>query len=122
MQISLLVTDVGLPGGMNGRQLADAARQEVPQLKVQFITGYAEGAVMGKGQLESGMRLVTKPFIIEAWAARIEDCVAKVELATAETNCRSTAGSRGGRQSVLGAGRSVVETYCVISARLSIPL
>ena len=41
-RIDLLVTDVGLPGGMNGRQLADAARQQRPGLKVLFITGYAE--------------------------------------------------------------------------------
>lgn len=71
--VALLVTDVGLPGGMNGRQLADAARQHAPQLSVLFITGYAESAVMGNGQLEPGMRLVTKPFTIEALIARIEE-------------------------------------------------
>ena len=50
-RIDLLITDVGLPGGMNGRQLADAARATRPDLKVLFITGYAENAVVGNGQL-----------------------------------------------------------------------
>ena len=50
-RIDLLITDVGLPGGMNGRQVADAARVSRPDLKVLFITGYAENAVIGKGDL-----------------------------------------------------------------------
>jgi signal transduction histidine kinase/ActR/RegA family two-component response regulator len=69
--IDLLVTDVGLPGGMNGRQMADAARTSRPDLKVLFITGYAENAVVGNGRLEPGMAVLTKPFPIEAMAARI---------------------------------------------------
>ena len=40
--VDLLITDVGLPGGMNGRQLADAARERRPNLNVLFVTGYAE--------------------------------------------------------------------------------
>ncbi|AHL74660.1 histidine kinase [Stutzerimonas stutzeri] len=71
--IALLVTDVGLPGGMNGRQLADAARQRDPLLDVLFITGYAESVVMSNGLLEPGMRIVTKPFSIDALAARIAE-------------------------------------------------
>ncbi len=70
--IHLLITDVGLPNGMNGRQLADAARRERPDLRVLFITGYAETAAMGGGQLEPGMEVVTKPFAIGALAARIQ--------------------------------------------------
>ena len=70
-RVDLLVTDVGLPGGMNGRQLAEAARQLRPGLKVLFITGYAETAVMGNDQLEAGMFLLTKPFAMETLAARI---------------------------------------------------
>lgn len=70
--VALLITDVGLTGGMNGRQLADAARQADPALSVLFITGYAESAVMGNGQLEPGMGLLTKPFSIDALAERIE--------------------------------------------------
>jgi PAS domain S-box-containing protein len=61
-RIDLLVTDVGLPGGMNGRQLADAGRTVRPDLKVLFITGYAENAVIGHGHLEPGMHMLTKPY------------------------------------------------------------
>jgi CheY-like chemotaxis protein len=69
-QVDLLITDVGLPGGMNGRQVADAARQFNPELKVLFITGYAENAVVGNGHLDPGMEVLTKPFEIDAIAAR----------------------------------------------------
>jgi CheY-like chemotaxis protein len=54
IRIDLMITDVGLPGGMNGRQVADAARISRPHLKVPFITGYAENAVVGNGHLEPG--------------------------------------------------------------------
>jgi len=59
-----LITDVGLPGGMNGRQVADAARVTRPGLKVLFVTGYAENAVIGNGHLEPGMHVLTKPFVM----------------------------------------------------------
>jgi PAS domain S-box-containing protein len=68
-RIDLLVTDVGLPG-LNGRQLADAAREHRPDLKVLFITGYAENAAMA-GFLAPGMQMITKPFPIELLARRI---------------------------------------------------
>ena len=64
-RIDLLITDVGLPGGINGRQLADAARTTRPDLKVLFITGYAENAIIGNGQLAPGMRVLTKPFVMD---------------------------------------------------------
>jgi PAS domain S-box-containing protein len=70
-RIDLLVTDVGLPGGLNGRQMADAARQHRPNLKVMFITGYAENAVLSHGHLEPGMHVLTKPFPVDEFAARI---------------------------------------------------
>ena len=70
-RIDLLVTDVGLPGGMNGRQVADAARVARPGLKVLFITGYAENAVLSHGHLEPGMHVLTKPFTMEALARAI---------------------------------------------------
>ncbi|MFC3123467.1 ATP-binding protein [Pseudoroseomonas globiformis] len=72
-RIDLLVSDVGLPGGMNGRQMADAARALRPTLKVLFITGYAENAVLSHGHLEPGMRVLTKPFALEALASRIKE-------------------------------------------------
>ncbi|HUD32375.1 MAG TPA: PAS domain S-box protein [Variovorax sp.] len=71
-RIDLLVTDVGLPGGMNGRQMADAARVRRPDLKVLFITGYAETSVLGGGRLEPGMHVLTKPFPIETLGATIK--------------------------------------------------
>ena len=64
VRIDLLITDVGLPGGMNGRQIADAARVSRPDLKVLFITGYAENAAVGNGHLEAGMAILTKPFVM----------------------------------------------------------
>ena len=70
-RVDLLVTDVGLPGGINGRQLADAARTSHPSLKVLFITGYAESAALG--DLQAGMQVMTKPFAMDALALRIRD-------------------------------------------------
>lgn len=69
--IDLLVTDVGLPNGLNGRQLADAARVLRPGLKVLFITGYAENAVFGHGVLPTGFAVLTKPFEMNMLANRI---------------------------------------------------
>ncbi|HEX2801465.1 MAG TPA: ATP-binding protein, partial [Phenylobacterium sp.] len=74
-RIDLLVTDVGLPGGLNGRQVADAARQTRPELKVLFITGYAENAVVGDGRLKPGMEVITKPFVMATLAAKIRDLI-----------------------------------------------
>ena len=76
-RIDLLVTDVGLPGGMNGRQVADAARHLRPGLKVLFITGYAENAAIGHGHLEPGMEVVTKPFAMDDLAGRIRDLITR---------------------------------------------
>ncbi len=70
--IDLLVSDVGLPGGMNGRQLADAARVQRPRLKVLFITGFAESAAWGSGKLEPDMQVLTKPFALNALTATVE--------------------------------------------------
>ncbi|GKT19973.1 response regulator [Acidovorax sp. SUPP2522] len=70
--IALLVTDVGLPGGMNGRQLADAARKIHPSMRVLFVTGYAENAVLSHGQLPSGMQVLTKPFQLEVFGLKIQ--------------------------------------------------
>ena len=71
VRIDMLVTDVGLPNGLNGRQVAEAARTLRPDIKVLFITGYAENAVFNHGHLAPGMQVLTKPFGIEALASRV---------------------------------------------------
>ncbi|GAC1499394.1 MAG: hypothetical protein NVS1B6_05450 [Steroidobacteraceae bacterium] len=73
-RIDLLITDIGLPG-LNGRQIADAARIQRPALKVLFMTGYAETAAVSDGFLEKGMALITKPFAIDALTARIREVI-----------------------------------------------
>ena len=75
VRLDLLVTDVGLPGGLNGRQVADAGRAARPDLKVLFITGYAENAVLGNGHLDPGMHVLTKPFVLDTLAGRIKDLI-----------------------------------------------
>ncbi len=72
-KIDLLVTDVGLPGGFGGRQVADAARSLQPGLKVIFITGYAENAVIDSVRHEAGMRVITKPFAIDDLVRKIAE-------------------------------------------------
>jgi PAS domain S-box-containing protein len=74
-RIDLLITDVGLPGGFNGRQVADAARLGRPDLKVLFITGYAENAVVGNGHLAPGMQVITKPFPMTTLALRVREII-----------------------------------------------
>ena len=74
-RIDLLVTDVGLPGGMNGRQVAESGRALHPDLKVLFITGYAENAVLNQGHLAPGMQVLTKPFAMEALASRVKSLI-----------------------------------------------
>jgi PAS domain S-box-containing protein len=73
-RIDLLVTDVGLPG-MNGRQLADQARETRPDLKILFITGYAENVAIADGFLQPGMEMITKPFDLDNLSRRIRDMV-----------------------------------------------
>lgn len=71
-QVDLLITDVGLPGGLNGRQVADGARALLPRLKVLFITGYAENAVLNHGHIEYGMEVLTKPFAVSDLTGRVD--------------------------------------------------
>jgi PAS domain S-box-containing protein len=75
VRIDLLITDVGLPGGINGRQVADAARATRPKLKVLFVTGYAENAAIGNGHLDAGMQVITKPFAMTALAAKVHEII-----------------------------------------------
>ena len=72
-RIDLLITEVGLPGGMNGRQVADAARASRPNLKIMFIMGYAENAVVGNGHLDKGRAVLTNPFVMEQLARKVFD-------------------------------------------------
>jgi PAS domain S-box-containing protein len=73
-QVDLLITDVGLPG-MNGRQLADLAREIRPDLKILFITGYAESVAIADGFLQPGMEMITKPFDLDHLSRRIRAMV-----------------------------------------------
>ena len=75
VRIDLLVTDVGLPGAVNGRQVADAARLVRPELKVLFITGYADNAVLSHEDLKPGMLILIKPFAMELLASRIKEMI-----------------------------------------------
>jgi PAS domain S-box-containing protein len=72
-EIDLLFTDVGLPGGMNGRQLANEARKLNRKLKVLFTTGYARNAIVHEGRLDPGVQLITKPFSYAALSAKVRD-------------------------------------------------
>ncbi|MEA2727059.1 MAG: hypothetical protein QOF70_1534 [Acetobacteraceae bacterium] len=72
VRIDLLISDVGLPGGINGRQMADTARLGRPGLPILFITGYAASAAIASGDLESGMHVLTKPFTMDALASRVK--------------------------------------------------
>ena len=73
-KIDLMVSDVGLPG-MNGRQLAEIARQHRPHLPILFVTGYAENAAIRAGFLGTNMDMITKPFSIGALSAKISEMV-----------------------------------------------
>ncbi|WP_426533035.1 response regulator [Bradyrhizobium sp. McL0615] len=73
--ICVLFTDVGLPGGMNGRQLADEARKRRPDLKVLFTTGYARNAIVHDGRLDAGVELITKPFSQSTLSAKLRDII-----------------------------------------------
>lgn len=63
-EIDLLITDIGLPGGMDGRQLAEAARTLIPDVKIIFVTGYTEDKTLGTGR-GTRVEVITKPFAIE---------------------------------------------------------
>jgi CheY-like chemotaxis protein len=71
IKVDLLITDVGLPGGMNGRQLADAALVTRPDLKVLFITGYAEKTALSEQDMKPGMHILTKPFSLGTLSERV---------------------------------------------------
>ena len=71
--IDLLFTDVGLPGGVNGRALADAASSARPGMRVLFTTGYTRNAVLKNGTLDHGVHFIAKPFNLAALAAKVRE-------------------------------------------------
>jgi signal transduction histidine kinase/ActR/RegA family two-component response regulator len=82
--IDLLFTDVGLPGGVNGRALADAARKARPSLRVLFTTGHTRNAILHNGVLDHGVHFIAKPFTLNTLAAKIREVLA-TPSSTAET-------------------------------------
>ena len=87
----MLVTDVGLPNGMNGRQLADQVRMLWPQIPVLLVTGYAESTVMRNESLPSQMELLTKPFAMHALVDKVGNM-----LAPATTGAGASTGASAG--------------------------
>lgn len=75
VRIDLLISDVGLPGGMNGRQMADLGRVSQAAMQVLFITGYAENAVLDSGSMGTGMQVLTKPFSTDIMAECIRSMI-----------------------------------------------
>jgi CheY-like chemotaxis protein len=74
-EIRLLFSDVGLPGGMNGRQLSEAALRRRPRLKVLFTTGYARNAIVHQGRLDPGVEVIFKPFTYSGLATKIRGVI-----------------------------------------------
>ena len=75
--IDLLFTDIGLPGGVNGRALADAARSAQPGVRVLFTTGYTRSADLQDGALDRGVHFIAKPFNLDALAEKIREVLAE---------------------------------------------
>jgi len=84
--IDLLFTDVGLPNGTNGRQLADQAQRRWPRLKVLFTTGYARNAIVHHDRLDPGVALIVKPFTQSDLAAKIRQVLASDPSAALQEN------------------------------------
>jgi PAS domain S-box-containing protein len=72
-RVDLLFTDVVLPGGLTGAQVAAQARMIRPALKVLFTTGYARNAIVHQGRLDRGVQLIVKPFSFSDLAAKVRD-------------------------------------------------
>jgi PAS domain S-box-containing protein len=69
--VALLLTDIVMPGGMNGRELAEHAQAERPSLKVLFTSGYTENAIVHHGRLDTGVALLTKPYTRSELATKV---------------------------------------------------
>lgn len=83
--IELLLTDVILPGGMNGRQLADAALQMRPDLQVLFMSGYTENAIVHHGRLDPGVNLLQKPFRRLDLVRRVHELLSRQQVASSSS-------------------------------------
>ena len=77
--IDLLFTDVVIPGGINGRQVADEAKKRRPGLKVLFTTGYARNAIVHHGRLDPGVELISKPYSPAELGAKIRAVLDRIE-------------------------------------------
>ena len=93
-RIDLLVTDIGLPSGMDGQQMADLGRAVRPGLKVLFITGYLECAALNQAHLAAATQVLIEPFTMEVLAGRIRDLIAQ----TSSANRVSPLGCPAGRE------------------------
>jgi PAS domain S-box-containing protein len=89
--VDLMVTDIGLAGGMNGRQLAEAARLARPGLKVLFITGYAEARLVERGSFDPGTGLMVKPFQLDTLARRVAQMAAQPSVQAAAFGAQAAA-------------------------------
>ncbi len=75
VEIDLLLTDLMLPGGMNGNHLAAEAAKKRPGLRVLFASGYTQDALIRQGRLEPGQRLIAKPFASGELAAKVREAL-----------------------------------------------
>ena len=75
--VKLLLTDVGLPGALNGRQLAEEARRRCPELRVLFTTGYARNAIVHHGRLDPGVELISKPYSLSDLGAKLRQVLSR---------------------------------------------
>jgi PAS domain S-box-containing protein len=93
-EIDLLFTDVVMPGGMNGREVADAARRARPNLRVLFTSGYAEGALQNDGRLAKGVLLLAKPYRKRDLAEKVREALSAAPASVEAAPATATAASR----------------------------
>ena len=77
--VDLLITDIGLPGGFSGRQVASEVRRHNPQQNILFITGYTDEAIAQRDTLEAGVELLTKPFPLDRLQRKVKAMLQRAE-------------------------------------------